>query len=90
MVGGEVLRPIRLCSRLRREQDDLDAAGRQSARLVGQGAGDLGAEADGGDLAGAEPALRVDRVALDQVVADGVGLLLRQDLGQVVAAERRR
>ena len=43
----------------------------------------LGAEADGGHLAGSEPARRVDSVLLDQVLADGVGLLLGQDLGQV-------
>ena len=51
-----------------------------------EGPGGVGAEADRGDLATLEPAGRLDRVLLDQVLAHGVGLLLGEDLGEVLVA----
>ena len=44
---------------------------------------DMRPEADGRDLAGLEPAGGLDRVLVDQVLANGVGLFLGEDLGQV-------
>ena len=69
------------------KQDDLDAARRVLSDGSGvEGPGCMGAEADRGDLAMLEPAGGLDRVLLDEVVADGVGLLLGEDLGEILVA----
>src|SRR5271166_1036671 len=70
-------------SSLGREEDDLDPARGKLCQGGILKARDLGAEADRGDLARSEPAGRVDPVFLDQVLAYGVSLLLRQGFGEV-------
>src|SRR4051794_23730099 len=55
-------------SGLGREQDDLDAPGGEIPGLLDERPRGVVAEPDGGDLAGAEPPLGVDRVPADEVL----------------------
>ena len=82
---GNGPRPWQLRRRLSlgREQDDLDATSGRAGGAGVERAGILGAEPDGRDLAGLPPTGRLDRVLINQVFANGVGLFLGEDLGQV-------
>jgi hypothetical protein len=81
------MRPVkrrRISSGLGGEQDDLDASGRGIDLGRVGGSGDMSTKANGGDPAAFEPTGRLDRVLVHQIPTHRIGLLLRENFGEIL------